>query len=180
MEQVDKHVLLNESQSGELKTVARFLQPHSWPLAVQISNVNPSWTYFMEQSIWEANRFSASQEILSVLWNPKVYYRIYDSPLQVPILSQLDSVNASPSHFSKICFNVILPSTQESSKCAPSFRFSHQKPVCILLSHIRSTCLAPRIFLDLIARTIFGEECIPIDLSKVFFFFFINSLAFRV
>jgi hypothetical protein len=31
----------------------------------------------MEQSSGEANRFSASQEILPILWNPKVYYRIY-------------------------------------------------------------------------------------------------------
>jgi hypothetical protein len=26
---------------------------------------------------WEANRFSASQEIISNLWNPKVHYRFY-------------------------------------------------------------------------------------------------------
>jgi hypothetical protein len=30
---------------------------------------------------WEANRFSASQEIPHILWNkPKVRYRIYNSP----------------------------------------------------------------------------------------------------
>ena len=31
-------------------------------------------TYSMEQSSsWEANRFSASQEILRILWNPKIH-----------------------------------------------------------------------------------------------------------
>jgi hypothetical protein len=35
-------------------------------------------TYFMEQSpSWEANRFSDSQEIPRVLWNPKLHYRVY-------------------------------------------------------------------------------------------------------
>ena len=46
---------------------------------------------------WEANRFSASQEIARILWNPKVHHRIHKYTPPVPILSQLDPVH-TPTH----------------------------------------------------------------------------------
>jgi hypothetical protein len=43
-------------------------------------------TYSMEQSPWEANWFSASQEIPHMLWNPNVHYHIHKGLPPVPVL----------------------------------------------------------------------------------------------
>ena len=52
-------------------------------------------THSIEQiPSWEDNRFSASQEIPHIIWNPKVHYRIHKCPAPVSILSQLDSVKS--------------------------------------------------------------------------------------
>jgi len=87
-------------------------------------------TFFMLHSpSWEANRFSASQEIPLILRNPKVHYRFHKCPPPVPILSQLDPVHTPSSLFLKIHLNIILPSTPVSPKWFLSFRFPHQNTV---------------------------------------------------
>jgi len=47
----------------------------------------------MEQSPREANRSLASQAVPCILWNPKVYYRVYNGPPLLHLLNQIDEVN---------------------------------------------------------------------------------------
>ena len=54
---------------------------------------------------WEANRFSSSQ-ILRILLNSKVHYRIYKWSPPVPILSQIEQLHVPTSHFLKTHLNI--------------------------------------------------------------------------
>jgi len=113
----------------------------------------------MEQSLsWEANRFSASQEVRRILWSPKVHYRSHKCPPPLPILSHIDPAHTPTSHVLKIYLNIILLSTPGSSKCSLSLRFPHRNPVYTFPLPIRSTCPAHLILLYLTTRTILAKQ----------------------
>ena len=85
----------------------------------------------MEQSpSSETNLSSSSQKILLILWNLEVHYRIHISPPIFPILSQINPVNAYPSHLLDSHFNIIFESLPTSSKLSLWIVPFHQNPLC--------------------------------------------------
>ena len=116
-------------------------------------------THSMEQShSWEANGFSASQEIPRILRSPKVHYHVHKWPPPVPILSHLDPFHTPTSYLLKYNLNIILPSRSGSPKWPLSLRFPTKTLNMPLLSPRCATCPAHLIILDFITRTILGEE----------------------
>ena len=104
-------------------------------------------TYLLTHSMqhspsWEANRFSASQEIPRILYNPKVNYLSHKCPPPVTILRQINPIHATqpiswrsiliwPPIYAKVFQMVYLP------------QVSPPKP-CIYTSPPPYTCYMPR------------------------------------
>ena len=116
----------------------------------------------MEQSpSWEPNRFSASQEISHIFWNPKVHYRIHKCPPTVPIQSQLDPVHKPPSYPS--FWRSILILSSHLRLGLPSGLFPSGFPTVTLYTTLLSptyaaTFLAHLISLDFVIRKILGVQ----------------------
>jgi hypothetical protein len=60
---------------------------------------------------WEAANCAATQELPSILRNPKIHHRVHKSPPLDPSLIQIDLVHTMPSPLSKIYFNIVHPPT---------------------------------------------------------------------
>jgi len=101
----------------------------------------------MEQSpFWEANRFSASQEIPCVLWNPKLHSRIYKSSPPVPILRQIKQAHAHHSTFRRSVLMFCHPRLGLPSGLFPS---DFPPKLCLQL-YFPHTCDVPRLISFLI------------------------------
>jgi hypothetical protein len=102
----------------------QFLSKHFFLSAILPEN---SFTHsLMELSpSWEAANCAPTQELPSILWNPKAHYRVHKSPAMVPILNQINPIHTIPSYFSKIHFNIVHPPTTWSSQWSLPFWLSY-------------------------------------------------------
>jgi hypothetical protein len=84
----------------------------------------------------EAANCAATQELLSILWNPRVRYRVHKSPPLIPVLSQINPIHTIPSYLSncKLYFNIVHPPKSRSSQWSLSFWLSHQYPIFMPLN----------------------------------------------
>jgi hypothetical protein len=89
---VPRKILISTSRTGEETNEYKIV--HEYLLTELI----PSW---------EAAACAATQELPTILSNPKIHYRVHKSPPLVPILSQIDLVQTIPSCLSKICFSIV-------------------------------------------------------------------------
>jgi len=86
----------------------------------------------MEQNpSWEAESHSANREILRLIWNPEVHYRVHKIPPLVPMLNQMSPVHIFPPYFSKTRSNAMLLFTIKLSKWSLLFRLTNQNFVRI-------------------------------------------------
>ena len=112
------------------------------PSGLLLSGVPYLLTYLLYSMVqspsWEANWFTASQEIPRISRNPKVHYCTHKRPPPVSILGQPNPVHIPTSHLLEIHRNIIHPFTPRSPQWSLSLRFPHQDPIHPpLLTHTR-------------------------------------------
>jgi len=131
------------------------------PYTLEFSCRNHLPIYSLEQSLpFEANRYSASQEIPRILWKPKVHYRIHKCPPPVPILSRsIQSIPQHPTSWRSILILSYHLRLGLQSGLFPS-GFTTKTLYAPLLSPMHAACHAhhAHLILVMITRTILFEQ----------------------
>jgi hypothetical protein len=91
---------------------------------------------------WEAYSRTAVQEIIRLLWNPTVQFRVHMMPQLDLISNQMNSDPIILSYFFKINFRVIFQATHMATNWALTFRFPDQNFARI--SHLSHAPYIPR------------------------------------
>jgi hypothetical protein len=89
----------------------------------------------MDQSPWESNIRLAGQEIPRLFIDPKVHYRIHNSPQLNPAPSHMDTV-LHISYVFKIHINVILHFTPRTHKWSHTSLQVFRPKFCMNLSYL--------------------------------------------
>jgi len=101
----------------------------------------PQFMTCLTNSYVKASSYSASSEIVHVLWIPKVHCHVLSSLLLVPVLSQMSPMLTLTSFFFKIHLIIFSLPCLGLCKCSIPVTYLHQNPVRIsLLLH---TCHKP-------------------------------------
>ena len=99
--------------------------------------------YIEQSSALEANSSSARQEISSILWNPKLRYRICNSLPPFPLLGQINPAHDLPSCSFKVHFSISSHLRLGVTGCLFRSSFPVKILSALLLSPVHATCHMP-------------------------------------
>jgi hypothetical protein len=98
---------LNELLLSKHNRFGLHIWDHELLSILMVKSENTELLHYLTNAM-DVSRCSATQEIPSILRNPKVHYRLYNNPPLVPVLSQMNPVHSLLTHLFTIHFNITL------------------------------------------------------------------------